>query len=125
MAHARFDRRPPASVRARWRAMAGVAVVGVAASGCMTSKVDETRQVASPIQADESIVLLKNEGGLLPFGDARRILVTGPLADAPADLLGPWHARDLHRGRRRYGERRPTRGNCSRGKSILPEPGGR
>jgi hypothetical protein len=29
------------------------------ASGCMTSKVDETRQVASPIQANESIVLLK------------------------------------------------------------------
>jgi hypothetical protein len=28
-------------------------------SGCMTSKVDETRQVASPILADESIVLLK------------------------------------------------------------------
>ena len=59
MAHASFDRRLPASVRAGLRAAAGVAVLGVAASGCMTSKVDETRQIASPIQANESIVLLK------------------------------------------------------------------
>jgi hypothetical protein len=59
MADARFDRRPPASVRARWRVLAAVAVLGVGASGCMTSKVDETRQIASPIQANESIVLLK------------------------------------------------------------------
>ncbi len=59
MAHARFDRRPPASVRARRRAVAGMAVLGAAVSGCMTSKVDETRQIASPIQANESIVLLK------------------------------------------------------------------
>ncbi len=59
MAHARFDRRPPASVRARLRAVAGLTVFGVAVSGCMTSKVDETRQIASPIQANESIVLLK------------------------------------------------------------------
>ena len=59
MAHAMFDRRPSASVRARWRAVAGVAALGVAVAGCMTSKVDETRQVASLIQANESIVLLK------------------------------------------------------------------
>ena len=43
--------------------------------------------------ARKSLVLLKNDGALLPLGKARRILVTGPLADAPADLLGPWHAR--------------------------------
>ena len=59
MTHARLDRRPPASVHAPWRAAAGVAVLGVVVSGCMTSKVDETRQIASPIQANESIVLLK------------------------------------------------------------------
>jgi hypothetical protein len=59
MAHASFDRRLPATVFARLRVAAGVAVLGVAASGCMTSKVDETRQIASPIQANESIVLLK------------------------------------------------------------------
>jgi len=39
-----------------------------------------------------SVVLLKNDAGLLPLG-AKRILVTGPLADAQDDLLGPWHAR--------------------------------
>ncbi|HET9864894.1 MAG TPA: glycoside hydrolase family 3 N-terminal domain-containing protein, partial [Steroidobacteraceae bacterium] len=46
--------------------------------------------------ARKSIVLLKNEGAVLPIeprGAARRILVTGPLADAAADMLGPWHAR--------------------------------
>ena len=59
MTHARLDRRPQASARAPWRAAAGVTLLGVVASGCMTSKVDETRQGASPIQANESIVLLK------------------------------------------------------------------
>jgi beta-glucosidase len=44
--------------------------------------------------ARRSVVLLKNDGGILPLGDKpRRILVTGPLADARDDLLGPWHAR--------------------------------
>ena len=43
--------------RCRW--LAGVAVVAVLGTGCMTSKVDETRQVASSIQANESIVILK------------------------------------------------------------------
>jgi beta-glucosidase len=38
-------------------------------------------------------VLLKNQGGLLPLEKPRRILVTGPLAEARDDLLGPWHAR--------------------------------
>ena len=42
--------------------------------------------------AEESAVLLKNEGEALPLDPAsvRRILVTGPLADAPHDQLGTW-----------------------------------
>jgi beta-glucosidase len=51
----------------------------------------ENRAAARDI-ARKSIVLLKNDAGLLPLS-ARRILVTGPLADAGTDLLGPWHAR--------------------------------
>jgi beta-glucosidase len=43
--------------------------------------------------ARKTIVLLKNDAGLLPLTGARRILVTGPLADAAGDMLGPWHAR--------------------------------
>jgi len=44
--------------------------------------------------ARKSFVLLKNQGGLLPLAaGTRRILVTGPLAEAREDLLGPWHAR--------------------------------
>ena len=42
--------------------------------------------------ARESIVLLKNEGGLLPLGPmAPAIAVIGPLADNRLDPLGPWH----------------------------------
>ena len=59
MDHPVFDRRPPAELRARIHAGAAGAVLALLVSGCMTSKVDETRQVASPIQANESIVLLK------------------------------------------------------------------
>ena len=51
----------------------------------------ENRAAAREI-ARKSIVLLKNDANLLPLKNGR-ILVTGPLADAPADLLGPWHAR--------------------------------
>ena len=40
------------------RVIACLAVLATAGTGCMTSKVDETRQVASAIQANESIVLL-------------------------------------------------------------------
>ncbi|MBO4475271.1 MAG: glycoside hydrolase family 3 C-terminal domain-containing protein [Bacteroidales bacterium] len=41
--------------------------------------------------AEESAILLKNDG-LLPLdgNSLRRILVTGPLADAPHDQLGTW-----------------------------------
>jgi beta-glucosidase len=42
--------------------------------------------------ARKSVVLLRNDG-VLPLAGARRVLVTGPLADAPDDMLGPWHAR--------------------------------
>jgi beta-glucosidase len=42
--------------------------------------------------ARESIVLLKNEGGLLPLDrTAPAIAVIGPLADNQLDALGPWH----------------------------------
>lgn len=45
----------------RSRRHVAVALCGVAtlATGCMTSKIDETRQVATPIAANEAIVLLK------------------------------------------------------------------
>lgn len=56
-------------------------------------RVSKENRAAARAVARKSIVLLKNEGQLLPLAKARRILVTGPLADAPADLLGPWHAR--------------------------------
>ena len=39
--------------------------------------------------AVESAILLHNNG-VLPLTDARRILVTGPMADAPYDQLGTW-----------------------------------
>jgi len=43
--------------------------------------------------ACRSMVLLKNEGGLLPLSpEVRRIAVIGPLAAAGGELLGPWSA---------------------------------
>jgi beta-glucosidase len=43
--------------------------------------------------AQRSIVLLKNEGPLLPLPrEASRIALIGPLADAPLDMFGPWFA---------------------------------
>lgn len=39
--------------------------------------------------AEESAVLLKNDG-VLPLKDGLRILVTGPMADAPHEQLGTW-----------------------------------
>jgi beta-glucosidase len=44
--------------------------------------------------ARKSMVLLKNDGALLPLSDdISSIAVIGPLADNQADLLGSWHAR--------------------------------
>ncbi len=45
---------------------------------------------AAEKMAEESIVLLKNDGVLPLAGSVRRILLTGPLADAPHDQLGTW-----------------------------------
>jgi beta-glucosidase len=51
---------------------------------------DDFRALALQV-AQESMVLLKNDGGLLPLSTgARRIAVVGPLADARRDLLGTW-----------------------------------
>ncbi|KQS54074.1 glycoside hydrolase [Brevundimonas sp. Leaf363] len=60
---------------------------------------DAARVLASPQHRQEaehaaaqSLVLLRNEGGVLPLtaGAQQRVAVIGPLADAPNDTLGPW-----------------------------------
>src|SRR5256886_16067625 len=44
--------------------------------------------------AQEAIVLLKNDGNLLPLGPTRHTLaVIGPLADDHVAALGPWAGR--------------------------------
>ncbi|HYC92065.1 MAG TPA: glycoside hydrolase family 3 N-terminal domain-containing protein [Thermoanaerobaculia bacterium] len=43
--------------------------------------------------ARRSIVLLKNDGGLLPLSKSRKIALAGPLAESSRDMLGPWHAK--------------------------------
>jgi beta-glucosidase len=55
-------------------------------------RVSASHRAAAREVARKSIVLLKNDAKLLPL-TAKRIFVTGPLADAREDLLGPWHAR--------------------------------
>jgi beta-glucosidase len=46
--------------------------------------------------ANESMVLLKNEGATLPFSDNKSTAVIGPLGNDKHDMLGPWwgHGRD-------------------------------
>ena len=40
--------------------------------------------------AGRSMVLLKNENGLLPLDPSKKTAVIGPLADSAHDMLGPW-----------------------------------
>lgn len=50
------------------------------------------RQLARAIGA-RAIVMLKNDQHVLPLaGSTRRLCVIGPLADAPAEMRGPWPA---------------------------------
>jgi beta-glucosidase len=52
----------------------------------------ERRQFARAV-ATRSIVMLKNENAALPLAESlRRLCVIGPLADAPAEMRGPWAA---------------------------------
>lgn len=52
----------------------------------------ENRKAAREI-AGESIVLLKNDAGILPLQDsAQTVAIIGPLADSKADMLGSWFA---------------------------------
>src|SRR3954447_22049643 len=48
---------------------------------------------AARAAATKSMVLLKNEGGVLPFNVSKTTAVIGPLGDGPdaqSDMLGPW-----------------------------------
>jgi hypothetical protein len=56
MIHLRRSKEPPATAL---RSALGAGAVAWLAAGCMTAKVDETRQVAAAVQAEESIVVLK------------------------------------------------------------------
>jgi beta-glucosidase len=40
--------------------------------------------------ADRSMVLLKNDGKVLPLDPSKSVAVIGPLGDSPHDMLGPW-----------------------------------
>ena len=45
---------------------------------------------AARVAAEKSMVLLKNDGGVLPFNDSKKTAVIGPLGDSGHDMLGPW-----------------------------------
>jgi beta-glucosidase len=67
--------------------------------------------------AGRSMVLLKNEGGVLPLDPNKSTAVIGPLADNQHDMLGPWWGRGddrdvvtvLDGSTSRTPARRPTR----------------
>lgn len=43
--------------------------------------------------AARSVVLLENEGGVLPFAASKKTALIGPLGDSAHDMLGPWWGR--------------------------------
>jgi beta-glucosidase len=47
-------------------------------------------RAAARAAAGKSMVLLKNDGPVLPLDPAKSVVVIGPLADDPHDMLGPW-----------------------------------
>jgi hypothetical protein len=49
----------PAENLVRYHAVVGAGVLACALTGCMTSKVDETRQIAAALQPNEAIVVLR------------------------------------------------------------------
>jgi beta-glucosidase len=59
---------------------------GAAAGALLT---EPARALALEV-ARASMVLLKNDGGVLPLAADARVAVVGPLAEARADLLGCW-----------------------------------
>ena len=55
----------------------------------VTQAVPEHRALAKRA-AEESFVLLKNEGGLLPLTKDKKIALIGPLAEDANDMVGAW-----------------------------------
>ncbi len=51
---------------------------------------DAAHREVSRKAAEKTLVLLKNDGGLLPLAGQKSIAVIGQLADSPRDTLGPW-----------------------------------
>lgn len=50
-------------------------------------------RTAARTAATRSMVLLKNDGGVLPLDPAKKTAVIGPLGDDQHDMLGPWWGR--------------------------------
>ncbi len=50
----------------------------------------EEDRAAARSAASRSMVLLQNDDATLPFSDAKKTVVIGPLGDDGHDLLGPW-----------------------------------
>jgi beta-glucosidase len=62
---------------------------------------DETlaqRRTLARTVAERAVVMLKNARGALPWRQPRRVAVLGPLADAPAEMRGPWWSAGEARG---------------------------
>ena len=53
---------------------------------------DPARRILARQSAEQSAVLLRNEGNLLPlaFSSYKKIAVIGPLADSKSDIVGSW-----------------------------------
>jgi beta-glucosidase len=64
--------------------------VDVAKAKDPKSFLTEADRAAARSAAARSMVLLKNEGNVLPLDPKKSVAVIGPLGDAQHDMLGPW-----------------------------------
>ena len=61
-------------------------------AGVESAEASAQRRALARDVAAKSVVLLKNENNVLPLQRPRRIALIGPLADAAAEMRGPWAA---------------------------------
>ena len=55
-----------------------------------TGPIPANRRALARWGADRSMVLLKNDGAVLPFSPSKKTAVIGPLGNDKHDMLGPW-----------------------------------
>ncbi|HWK30055.1 MAG TPA: beta-glucosidase BglX [Solirubrobacter sp.] len=88
-------------------------------------------RAAARSAASRSVVLLKNDGPVLPFSAAKATAVIGPLGDSGHDMLGPWWGRgddadavSLYAGLKAQSSATTFTAGCTMSHNDLDDPAG-